>query len=151
MYSKQEAALLTQEFWTLFGRYIAPLPSADGEKINWVNYKTGLKDTRFVMVADTGFAKVGIVLQQPGIAFQQLYFEKFAALKKQMHKTLGEAWQWQPGITNQHGKLTSEIFTTLENVNVLNRQDWPAIISFLKPRMIALDQFWCEYKYAFEG
>lgn len=151
MYSKQEAALLTQEFWTLFGRYIAPAPAADGEKINWVNYKTGLKDTRFVMTADIHLATVGIVLQQPDLALQQLYFEKFMTLKKHLHKTIGEAWQWQPSITNQHGKLTSEIFTTLENVNVLNRQDWPAIISFLKPRIIALDEFWCEFKYAFEG
>jgi hypothetical protein len=32
----------------------------------------------------------------------------------------------------------------------MKRDDWPAIISFLKPRIIALDAFWSQAKYGFE-
>jgi hypothetical protein len=27
-------------------------------------------------------------------------------------------------------------------VNIFHEADWPAIISFLKPRIMALDEFW---------
>ena len=151
MYSKQEASLLTRQFWTSFGRYIAPVVSADGERINWVNYKTGEKDIRFIMMADNKAAKISITLSHKDTALQQLYFDKFVQLKKILHKILGEQWLWCSLTTDQNGGIVSEIYSTLNNVNVLNKTDWPAIISFLKPRMIALDTFWCEYKYAFEG
>ncbi|RZK28608.1 MAG: DUF4268 domain-containing protein, partial [Hymenobacter sp.] len=43
MYSKAEATQLRQAFWTTFGQYMAPVPSAEGWPTNWINYKTGLK------------------------------------------------------------------------------------------------------------
>lgn len=151
MYSKQEATMLTQQFWTSFGQYMVPVLSAEGEKINWVNYKTGVKDTRFTMMATTASAKISITLSHNDTALQNLYFQKFVELERILHTFLEEQWQWQQNISNEHGKTISEIFIILQPVNVLNSQHWPAIISFLKPRMIALDKFWCGYKYAFEG
>lgn len=150
MYSKQEASILTQQFWTTLGQYLAPILSAEGEKINWVNYKTGEKDIRFVMTANSKIAKIAIQLSHKAAAIQQQYFEKMLQHRKIIQHITGEEWVWQPFITDCYGKIVSEIFITIENVNVYNKQDWPAIISFLKPRMIALDQFWCEFKYAFE-
>jgi Domain of unknown function (DUF4268) len=150
MYTKQEAALLTQQFWTTFGLYMAPVLSAEGEKINWVNYKTGEKDIRFIMMADNKAAKISITLSHKDTRLQQLYFDKFLQLKKILHRFTNGDWQWDLLTLNLHGKPISSIYTILQYVNVLNKPDWPAIISFLKPRMIALDKFWCEYKYAFE-
>lgn len=148
MYSKQEASILTQQFWTSFGQYIAPVLSADGEKINWINYKTGQKNISFTMTADSKAAKIGITLTHKDPVLQEMYFNKLVKLKDTLNQFTGEEWQWQLIATDDYGKMISEIYTTLTNVNVLNKPDWPAIISFLKPRMIALDQFWCEYKYA---
>lgn len=148
MYSKQEASILTQQFWTSFGQYIAPVLSADGEKINWVNYKTGQKNISFNMMADSKTAKIGITLTHKDPVLQKMYFDKLAKLGNTLSRFTGEEWEWQLLTTDDYGKMISEIYTTLTNVNVLNKPDWPAIISFLKPRMIALDQFWCEYKYA---
>ncbi len=150
MYSKQEASLITQQFWTALGKYMAPVLSAEGEKINWVNYKTGEKDIRFIMSADNKGARVSITLSHNDPGMQKLYFDKFSQFKKALHERLGEDWIWERLKTNQHGKMISEIYTLLPQVNVLNKADWPGIISFLKARMIALDAFWCEFKYAFE-
>ncbi len=58
MYSKQEAANLKREFWTVFGQYMRPVLSADGEQINWVNYKTGEKHVFFKCEADSKAARV---------------------------------------------------------------------------------------------
>ena len=51
MYSRQQAAQLRQEFWTAFGQYMAPVLSSEGERVNWVNYKTGEKNIAFRMEA----------------------------------------------------------------------------------------------------
>ena len=150
MYSKQEASVINQQFWTSFGLYLAPVLSAEGEKINWVNYKTGQKGIRFIMTADYQLTKISITLSHKDATEQQESFEKFMQLKKIFHQIMGEVWQWRLHTTDDFGKTISEIYTTLENVHVLNKEDWPNIISFLKQRIIALDIFWCEYKYAFE-
>lgn len=150
MYSNQEASLLTQQFWTSFGRYIAPVLSAEGEKINWVNYKTGKKDIRFIMMADNAAARISIILSHKDPDVQQEFVDKFIQLKKILQKVTEEEWQWQLLTPDHYDKTISEIFITLDQVNVFNKSDWPAIISFLKPRIIALDKFWCEYKYAFD-
>ncbi len=44
--------------------------------------------------------------------------------------------------TDEDGKQVSRISSQLNMVNVFDMNDWPAIISFLKPRMLALDTFW---------
>jgi hypothetical protein len=50
---------------------------------------------------------------------------------------------------NEYGIVTSRAGTSIQQVNIFNRADWPAIISFLKPRMIALDAFWIMAKDSF--
>jgi len=37
----------------------------------------------------------------------------------------------------------------LKEVNIFDTNAWPAIISFLKPRIIALDKFWSLVKDGF--
>lgn len=150
MYSKQEAAALTQQFWTSLGQYLSPIPSAEGEKINWVNYKTGEKGIRFLMSADGKTARIAISLSHKDPAEQALYFEKFQSLRKELEEATGEKWQWRLHTSDVFGKITSEIFIDLQGVNILNKADWPRMITFLKERIIALDNFWSNYKYAFD-
>ena len=128
MYSKQKASLITQQFWTAFGKYMAPVLSAEGEEINWVNYKTGEKDIRFITSADNKGARVCITVSHRDPDLQKLYFGKFLQFKKALHKTLGEDWTWEQLKTNQHGKTISEIYISLQQVNVMNKADWPDII-----------------------
>ena len=54
------------------------------------------------------------------------------------HIAYGIQW-WEDNYI--HGKTVSRIGMQLKNVNVFREEDWPVIISFLKPRMIALDFF----------
>ena len=151
MYSKQEAAKFRQEFWTAFGLYMSPVLSADGLKINWINYKTGIKDIYFKMDADGEQASVRIVLQHADAQLQQLYFDQFTALKKLFHQAVGEEWEWELHGTNEFGKTVSSISKRLVPVSIFNREDWPKLISFFKPRMIALDEFWSSAQYSFQS
>ncbi len=150
MFSKQEASTLKKKFWTAFGHYIKPIPSADGEKINWINYKTGVKNIAFWMDVSGKKAFVAIEISHADLNVQQLYFEQFLAMKKRITEAVGKGWNWQLHTTNEMVKTISSISISLGNVSLLNKNDWPALISFFKTYMIALDDFWSEAKYGFE-
>lgn len=127
-----------------------PLPGANGDTINWLNYKTGIKHLYFRLDADKQYASVSIELRHPDLSIQQQYFDQLQSLRKLLENTTGEKWQWELHIMDEDGKIFSRISTELKHVNIFNTHDWPAIISFLKPRILALDQFWDLVKDGFE-
>lgn len=151
MYSKQEAARLKQEFWTSFGQYLAPIQSAEGEKVNWVNYKTGEKNIHFRMEASNRRAVIAIELTHKDPGVQQLYFEQFQQLKRFFDESLDEPWQWQLHTVDEHGRTVSRIVKEEEGLSVFQKEDWPQLIRFFKQRIIALDAFWSQVKYSFES
>lgn len=128
-----------------------PVPSATGLKVNWPNYKTGVRHIYFRMEAERGYASIGIEISHPDAELQELFFEQFEQLKKMLHTVLEEEWKWLLHEMDDYGKVSSRIMCSLEGVNVMDKEDWPAIISFLKPRIIALDDFWSNVKPVFEA
>lgn len=151
MYTREQASQLRQAFWTAFGRYISPHPSAEGLKINWLNYKTGLKHVFFRMQADNKVASIAIELTHPDTQLQELYFEQFVQWRQVLHTSLGEEWDWILHTRDEQGRVVSRIVKQISPVNVFNQDDWPKLISFFKPRMIALDDFWCTAKHSFDA
>ena len=151
MYSKDEASQIRQAFWTTFGQYIAPQLSADGLKVNWVNYKTGVKYLYFKMDADKRSAVIEILIAHPDAGIQELFFEQFAELKAMLDGYLNEEWEWVLNDKDENGKTISRIYKQLNGVSIYNRNDWPQLISFFKPRIIALDEFWSVGQYSFEA
>lgn len=151
MYKKERASQLRQAFWTTFGQYIAPHPSAEGIKANWINYNTGFRDVNFKMVAEGKVASIGIVLTHSDLEIQALFFEQFLALKNILHERVGEQWEWVLHTTDEYGKTISRIYKEISPVSIFNEHDWPALISFFKPRIIALDNFWSDAKYTFDA
>lgn len=151
MYSKQEAAQLRKEFWTAFGQYMQPVLSAEGERLSWLNYKTGEKNIAFRLDADNKKATVAIELTHSDPGIRELYFEQFRQIKHLFNGTVGEEWTWQLHATDEWGKTAARIYTELPGVSVFRREDWPALISFFKPRIMALDEFWSNVKYSFEA
>ncbi|RFM27744.1 DUF4268 domain-containing protein [Deminuibacter soli] len=150
MYTREQASQLRQAFWTAFGHYMQPVPAASGEKINWVNYKTGIRQLYFKMDADRDNAFIGIQITHSDAEKRHLFYQTLLQMKPQLHEALDEEWQWQEETENESGKPISFIYTELDEVNVLNQKDWPALISFFKPRLIALDRFWYDVKDIFE-
>ncbi|HRO71093.1 MAG TPA: DUF4268 domain-containing protein [Chitinophagaceae bacterium] len=133
---------MRRNFWTSFGQYMRPLPGADGMAVNWLNYKTGIRQLYFRMDADKKQASVAIEMRHSDMDEQDEMFKKFETLKKMFLEIAGTDWDWELHSIDEDSKPVSRIITRLQGVNIFNEADWPAIISFLKPRMIALDQFW---------
>jgi hypothetical protein len=150
MYSKHQPALIRQQFWTSFGQYMRPIPSASGERINWVNYKTGTKFIRFSMHCSNGEAYIAIELTNPDTLVRHWQFDQLSQFKKQFQQLCGADWNWQKEVAGEDEKNSSTISASITNVHILNQSDWPQMISFFKERMIALDQFWSEYQFALQ-
>ena len=150
MYTRAELSKIRTEFWITFGQYMKPVPNAQGRRINWPNYKTGVKDIYFRMRAERDYAAIAIELAHADLEMQELVLDQFGQLKKIFEECLQEEWSWKLHVANDLGQLTSKIECVLEEVNVLNSEDWPRIVSFLKPRIIALDDFWDQVKPGFE-
>lgn len=150
MYSKAEIVKLKHEFWISFGRYIALHPNSEGTKINWVNYHTGHKHLFFRMDAGKNNATIYILINHPDPILREFYFERFSGFRAIIHNSLREEWNWEDGTADEYGKVISKIGTELKGVNIFDKNTWPDIISFLKPRIIALDELWNDIKDAFE-
>jgi len=146
MYTRQEASLLRKKFWTTFGQYMKPVRGATGDTINWLNYKTGIRQLYFRMDATAVAATIAIEISHTDSSSRYNYFDKLVQVKSILEKTTGESWQWEKDQKDEDGQVISRIYTTKEKLNIFNEADWPAIISFLKPRIIALDEFWMMVK-----
>jgi hypothetical protein len=151
MFTREEASRIRQEFWTIFGKYLSPIPSAEGLKINWVNYHTGIKDVYFRMTTGPKSATISISLEHRDPDIRHLYFTQFLEFRNILHATLEEEWEWQLNAFTEDGKEVSRIYKEVAGLSVLNRDDWSELITFFKPRIIALDSFWTDAKYGFDG
>lgn len=129
---------------------MAPVLSSEGLRTNWVNYKTGLKHVYFKMQADKKSASIAIELNHPDAGIQELFFEQFTELKQMLQEALGEVWEWDLHTADENGKTVSRIYKEIRGVSVFNQDDWPELISFFKPRIIALDEFWNNAMYSFD-
>lgn len=150
MYSKEQASQLKQAFWTAFGQYIAPHLSAEGLRTNWVNYKTGIKNLHFKMQADKKSASIAIEMSHSDPGIQELMFEQFLEFKNILNASLNEEWEWQLHVQDENDRTLSRIVKILPGVSIFKQEDWPALISFFKPRIIALDEFWSDAKDSFD-
>ena len=151
MYTREETAKQKQAFWTAFGKYMQPVLSADGVRGNWINYRTGIAGIYFRMDANAQGASIAIVLSQNDAGLRQLYYERFLQLRTVLQDVLGEQWDWHSSAQDEYGKTIARIGKGITGVNINRNEDWPEIISFLKPRIIALDEFWSMVKDGFDG
>lgn len=103
------------------------------------------------MQAEGRNASISIEIVHPDAGMQELMFEQFQEYRKILEGYLEEEWNWELHIPGDSGKTISRIYRKAEGLSVFRKEDWPALISFFKPRIIALDEFWSDAKYGFEA
>ncbi len=150
MYTREQASQLRQAFWTAFGQYMTPVPDAAGNRINWINYKTGIRHLYFKMDAGKQQAIISINITHNDNQLRHLYFEQLKQVSAILQAELPEPWHWEADARDENGKQYSTVYTCMEGVSIFKQSDWPAIIAFFKERIIALDRFWQEVRFFFE-
>lgn len=151
MFTREEASRIRQEFWTTLGKYLSPVPSAEGYKVNWINYHTQVKDVYFRMLATNKMAVIAISIEHHDAGVRELFFDQFLELQFIFQEYLNEEWIWSRLATDENGRPVSRISRALYDVSLFDRNNWPELISFFKPRIIALDAFWQDARYSFDS
>lgn len=149
LYSRGEVKQLREEFWKAFGQYMRAVPSVDGNRVSWLNYKTGIKHLYFRMDADKINARISIDIMHPDKGIRNLMYAQFTELKNIFLDIVGDDWVWEE-LSYRDDRAIATVRAELPNVNVFHKDDWPELISFFKPRIIALDEFWSLAKGHFE-
>jgi len=150
MYGKEEAQHLRKLFWTSFGKYMGKHKSAEGKNIKWLNYKSHVKDIFIRMDADKKTASVQIDLQHRDSGIRKLFYNQFEEVKTAFKDMVGEDWIWDKKMYDDYGKEISRIGITLEGVNMYNKDHWNEIFHFFEKHMVAVDEFWTEFKELFK-
>lgn len=150
MYSREEAAQIRKKFWVSFGQYMKLQSSTNGLPVNWVNYKTDIKEVFFKTDVDNKTARIAIEIQSKDPDIQDLIFEQFQEFQPLFESQVGEEWIWFDEFYDTTGKRISKIELTLERVSVFKEEDWPKIIPFFKENLMKLDEFWNDVKDVFE-
>lgn len=145
MYTKEEAAKLRSTFWTNFGKYMQPVPSAGGGRVHWVNYKTGIKKIRFALDVENKQASVSVVLLETQPALKDKMYEVLLQMKEDMNKRSTIEWLSDKAFWKNDTCLM-RIFAFLPGVNIYHMNHWPQMITFFKMAMIDLDEAWIHYQ-----
>ncbi len=151
MYGKEEAIALRKLFWTSFGKYVGHNKSASGKKAKWLNYKTGVKDIYFRMDVDKRTARVSIDLQHNDVGIRALFFDQFKEVKTVFEGiTKTSEWIWVEDYTDGYNKQISRIYVEIDQVNMYDKNTWNVIFPFFAKYLLALDEFWEEFKDLFK-
>ncbi len=129
---------------------MTPVPSASGEKVNWINYRTCVVGIRFKAGADEQGAFVRVEICLTNTMLQHHYFGLFHKFAHETGFLTDSEWKFKRDSPTDTGKSASIICAELTGVNMFRQEEWPVIISFLKKNLIVLDEFWNEFKPAFE-
>jgi hypothetical protein len=149
MFSKEEASKIRHNFWTTFGRYMQPVPSAEGLPINWVNYKTGVKPVKIRTEVTKQNAIIRLEIVEKDESLAELYYEQLRELKLYFTSVVGHDWNWEKNDESSNDSCFAFVEKRLPDVSVFREEDWPAIIEFLKQHLILLDEFWSDARHTF--
>lgn len=139
MWSKSEAKAIKSGFWTALGQYLSPIPSAEGERIHWINYNTGKKGISIKLLQEDKSCCTQLQVHHQTEKLRQLWWQQLLAMKADLPQIQSAVWVWD--------NETQSITASITNVNILLQQHWPQCISFYKESLLALDAFWCTVKW----
>lgn len=149
MLSKDERKAHNVAFWTAYGRYMQGQHSSFGTKVNWANYKTGIKDLFVRFIVDNRHIYFSIELQHEDKEIRALVFEQFEELKKLLETEMGDELIWQSQHFKMNGEEISRIYDVLEDAKYINRDNWKGIFEFMSGKIKAFDSFWYDWKDTF--
>lgn len=145
MLKKEELREIRTEFWSEFDAFNKKKRTAGNRKINWANYKSGIKDIYFRLDFDTKEAYFAIDLQMRDPEIRELVWEQFMETEKLLKEHIGEDILLQPNITADSGLTIHRISWSLTKVSITNSADYPKAIKFLSKKIQGLDRFWFEF------
>jgi hypothetical protein len=131
MFSDAEASALRQKFWTRFGQYMSPVTSAEGEKINWINYRTGVKNIKWKMETLNREASVSVIISGNEV-LKDRFLQIFDQVKYIRENDMILEKDFMEHNSNNLYRLTKK----LPGISVLDESKWPDLIIFFKENSV---------------
>lgn len=150
MYGKEEAKQLKKEFWTSFGIYMKKYNHVYGRKINWVNYKTKIKDVYFRLNADKTKATFAIEIQHKDEGIRNLFFDQFEELKGVLNDSFENPLTWERETLNDFKIPVSKIGCVYAGINVFDKNTWRDAFHFMEKNIINAHEFWNDFNEIFK-
>jgi len=141
MWSKTEAKIRRVNFFTNFGIYMKKHIPKYGEKVRWVNYRTGLKSIRFKIEADKKSSSICIDIVSSDSGVREVFFEQFEELKILLSKKM-DRLIWEKNYRIDSGVYISRIYTELIGPSINEESQWGDIYLFFEKNLVALHEFW---------
>lgn len=146
MFTKDEMKNLKTDFWNGFKKTMQNVKSANGRKMNWLNYPTDVKDIYLRCEADQHGARLCFDFQMKDAGIRQLFWEQMVELKKVLELETGTDAMWIENTSSFSVPQFNRIVWENPSLNFYNQANHPQIYAFLKERLIAFDKFYQEFK-----
>ncbi len=150
MYSKEQHRQINIDFYTTLGTMMKDDIPLSGEKVKWTNYRTGVKGIYFKLDADKRSCRLIIEIRTDDESIRHLFFEQFEEFKVVLEDQIQEEGIWFEDFYDDYGDVTSKIEWVLnEGVSKLKRDTWEDMHTYLRARLVGLDEFWADVKDVF--
>ena len=137
MFSKNEAKLLRQNFWTSFGKSFPR---------NWVLYNTNVKGLSFKFHFDTETAYVAFCIDMESRK-QHTYWNQILSHKSILETDFLPEVKFEECFHVSEGKIISAVYVSIESkVSIHNKSTWRTAMEFLNETMIKFEAFYTEYE-----
>ena len=137
MFSKNEAKLLRQEFWTSFGK---SFPT------EWVLYNTKVKGLSFKFHFDTKTAYVAFCIDMEPIR-QQAYWNQMLSHKSILETDFLPQVRFEECFEVSDEKILSAVYVSIDSkVSIHNKSTWRSAMEFLNETMLKFEAFYAVYE-----
>ena len=137
MYSKEEAKLIKQEFWTTFAKEFPR---------KWILFNTKIKEFTLKFEIDNKIARVGIEITSQDPNLKLIYFQKIESLKSILEDEYVNNCIFDYNFCLETGKKIAKIYVSLENISINNKNNWHNIFNFFNTHMIGFENFFLEHE-----
>lgn len=151
MLKKEELRQLRVDFWSAFEDFNKKKRTSNNRKINWAQYKSGIKDIYFRMDFTTHEAFFAIDLQMRDAAVRALVWEQFMETEKLLKLHIGDEIQHQESLLLEEGFEIHRMRWSMEGVSIANEEDYEKVIQYLSEKIYGLDRFWYEFSDLFNA
>lgn len=146
MLAKEARKERNEKFWSGFKEYMRGTLSSTEKRVNWLNYKTEVKDTYLRLICDGKTTAVCYDIQFKDAGIKAIFWEQLSELKKVLEASMQQVTIWEENLITKEGLVIGRIYWQLEDVNFYNDADWEKIYSFFKSRLLEFDEFYQEFK-----
>ena len=108
--------------------------------------KTGIKALNLKFSIDRQVAIVGIDIETLNLDKRLEMFDKLESLKALLEKGMKREMAWEVDYTRENGKSIGRIYTSMEDVDIYNKDCWADVFKFFYTNMMKLESFYNEYK-----